>query len=117
MFISEGSANEKLSSIKKNEYLSFCYDSLRKSENQLEIYGHSLNSQVDGHIIDAIKESYCDDIVYYKHKLNDMNESKIKQLKVRLESALEKDIILKDSSEHKLSKSWCIFSPIEDEPF
>jgi hypothetical protein len=57
VFISEGSSDEKLQAIKRNEYLSFCYDSLRQLDDELEIYGHALSLSVDGHIVDAIKES------------------------------------------------------------
>ncbi|WLQ16404.1 DUF4917 family protein [Hahella aquimaris] len=58
LFITEGSSKGKLSRIKRNDYLRFCYENLARSENGLVIIGHSLDKNYDQHIIDAILESY-----------------------------------------------------------
>lgn len=53
LFVSEGKYKEKLEAIERSNYLSFCYENLEKSENQLVIFGSSLSWQ-DAHIADAI---------------------------------------------------------------
>ena len=54
LIISEGSSGWKLSRIKRNDYLRFCYEKLSKSQNALVVLGHSLHKDYDQHIIDAI---------------------------------------------------------------
>jgi len=108
LFISEGSPEEKLASIKSNEYLSFCYDNLRSMSGDLDIYGHSLNPDVDGHIVNAIKEANLENIRFYQYNLGEMSTGEIRHLNSELNSKLEQDIELLDSSEHDLCK-WSIF--------
>ncbi len=57
LFITEGNSKQKLNRIKSNSYLSFCYQSLFQTCGELDIYGHDLNQDFDGHIIDAIRQS------------------------------------------------------------
>lgn len=57
LFITEGSSKRKLSRIKRNDYLRFCYENLARSKDGLVIIGHSLHKDYDQHIIDAIRES------------------------------------------------------------
>ena len=57
LFITEGSSEQKLNRIKANSYLNFCYESLSKTNGELDIYGHELNKDFDNHIIDAIRQS------------------------------------------------------------
>jgi len=57
LFITEGSCKCKLSRIKRNDYLRFCYEKLARGKNGLVIIGHSLHRDYDQHIIDAILES------------------------------------------------------------
>ena len=40
--------------IRSNTYLKHCYDQLKESNHPLLIYGHALNENADGHILDAI---------------------------------------------------------------
>ncbi|GGK56124.1 DUF4917 family protein [Amphritea balenae] len=108
LFISEGSSQEKLSSIKKNEYLSFCYQNLRGMSGDLDIYGHGLSPDVDGHIVDAIKASKIDDITYYQYNLDQMNTGEVAHLQATLNTRLGRIIKLVDSSKHELS-NWSIW--------
>lgn len=62
LFISEGKSDIKMKKIKNNVYLSFCYKKLYSLEGCLVVFGHSLNSDYDGHIINAIKRSKLDTI-------------------------------------------------------
>lgn len=57
LFISEGSSKWKLSRIKRNDYLRFCYERLEQINIGLVIIGHSLHKDYDQHIIDAILRS------------------------------------------------------------
>ena len=53
LFVSEGDCKEKLKAIARSNYLNFCYESLKISENKLVIFGSSLSYQ-DTHIANAI---------------------------------------------------------------
>ncbi|WP_281555867.1 DUF4917 family protein [Thalassomonas sp. RHCl1] len=104
LFISEGSSVEKLASIRKSEYLSFCYDGLRAMEGSLDIYGHGLNPDVDGHIIDAIKDSNITHVRYYQYNLDQMSSGEIEHLTVILNRKLNRKVEVIDTKDHSLSK-------------
>lgn len=53
LFVAEGSSDKKLEQIRRNGYLSYCYDKLGRVTNRLVIFGHSLG-ETDRHILDAI---------------------------------------------------------------
>lgn len=53
LFISEGSAQEKLASIYRSDYLSFVFSCLAQDAGSLVVFGHSLGNS-DQHIVDAI---------------------------------------------------------------
>lgn len=53
LFISEGSAQEKLASIYRSDYLSFVFSCLAQDAGPLVVFGHSLGDS-DRHIVDAI---------------------------------------------------------------
>jgi len=53
LFISEGTAAEKLASIYRSDYLSFVFSQLARDEGPLVIFGHSLGES-DSHLVDAI---------------------------------------------------------------
>jgi len=57
LFISEGSSDWKLSRIKRNDYLRFCYEKLGKIKGGLVVLGHSLHKDYDQHIIDTVNDS------------------------------------------------------------
>ncbi|MBK9254612.1 MAG: DUF4917 family protein [Saprospiraceae bacterium] len=62
IFVSEGDARDKLSSINRSRYLRFCLDSLAKNNSPIVIFGNALH-EIDIHIIDAIKYNQRD-IIY-----------------------------------------------------
>lgn len=53
LFISEGTAQEKLASIYRSDYLSFVFACLAQDTEPLVVFGHSLGDS-DKHLIDAI---------------------------------------------------------------
>jgi len=53
LFVSEGSASEKLFSIYRSQYLSFAYTKLNNDHGPLVVFGHSLGES-DKHIANAI---------------------------------------------------------------
>ena len=108
LFVSEGSHVEKLTTIKRNEYLSFCYDNLRAMDGTLDIYGHNLNPSVDQHIIDAIRESNIKNVNYYQYKYLDMSKPEQDHLESDLRVKLNKNISIIDAADHNLSK-WDIY--------
>ncbi|WP_146030660.1 DUF4917 family protein, partial [Castellaniella caeni] len=57
LFITEGCSSGKLSRIRGNSYLSFCYEALLGATGGLVIFGHSLNKDYDGHVLEAIINS------------------------------------------------------------
>ena len=57
LFISEGSSRDKLSSVYRSDYLAFAYSQFAKHRGPLVVFGHSLNAEFDGHLIDAIRKS------------------------------------------------------------
>ncbi len=108
LFISEGSSQEKLSNIKKNEYLSFCFDNFRAMQGELDIYGHGLNPDIDNHIIQAISESSLGAIKYFQYKLSETSDGERAHLQTTLNSRLKREVDLCESSDHNLSK-WSVF--------
>jgi hypothetical protein len=64
MFVSEGTPEDKLQVIRHNEYLSFCYESLRKNDLPLTVFGFSFGD-CDEHIITALSESSTPSIEVY----------------------------------------------------
>lgn len=54
LFVSEPTSEKKLTRILHNQYLNFCYQSLRQKQGVLFIYGHSCHEN-DKHIFDQIK--------------------------------------------------------------
>ena len=53
LFISEGTAQEKLASIYRSDYLSFVFSCLAQDAGPLVLFGHSLGDS-DRHIVDAV---------------------------------------------------------------
>jgi hypothetical protein len=56
LFISEGTSKTKLSSISRSDYLSFAYGRFARHRGSLVVFGHSLTSEYDQHLIDAIRK-------------------------------------------------------------
>ena len=57
LFVSEGKSDIKMNKIRTNLYLNFCYDNFSCLKGNLVVFGHSLNLDYDGHIINAINKS------------------------------------------------------------
>lgn len=53
IFVTAGDGKEKLTHIRHNRYLSYCYDSLSEIDGSLVTFGFNFG-EYDGHIIDAI---------------------------------------------------------------
>lgn len=56
LFITEGTAADKLSAVNGSNYLNFCLEKLRMKDKPLVIFGTSLDP-VDAHIVDAVKQT------------------------------------------------------------
>lgn len=114
LFISEGSSKWKISRIKKNDYLRFCYEKLASCENGLVIIGHSLHKDYDQHIIDAILECGSrkiavgvwlhqdnEEIVAFKSKLsNDLRNKKLYFFNSESHPLGSNDLNVADQGEH-----------------
>jgi len=57
LFITEGSWKRKLSRIKRNDYLRFCFENFSRMSGGLLVLGHSLHKDYDQHIVDAMAAS------------------------------------------------------------
>jgi hypothetical protein len=101
LFISEGSSDWKLSRIKRNDYLRFCYEKLCKISGGLVVIGHSLHKDYDQHIIDAINESSVSHIAIavWPH----LSSEDIISFKARLSQDIKnKDLYFYNSESHPL---------------
>ncbi|MFP7330322.1 DUF4917 family protein [Bacillus subtilis] len=64
IYVSEGNSEKKLSQIKNNYYLRYCFNSLFKADGGVTILGQGLNPQYDKHLIDTIKCSKVNYIAF-----------------------------------------------------
>lgn len=53
LFVSEGTSQAKVRTIRRSSYLSFCLDQLRSVAGNVVVFGHSLSDQ-DAHIVEAL---------------------------------------------------------------
>lgn len=103
LIVSEGTEDDKLAMIKANEYLSFCYNQLRAMQGELDIYGHGLNRDSDGHIIEAINDSNVETINYYAYTNNFENQKNILLREIQSKFP-NKTVNVRHSSEHGLAQ-------------
>lgn len=102
LFITEGRSDQKLRKIRSNDYLSFCYEQLKKISGKLVIYGHSLSEEYDKHIVDAIKEN--DKIkelaigIYPNQSILNINETE-----ASMRRKFERDVVFFNSLSHPLN--------------
>lgn len=68
MCVSEGSGDQKLSAIKSNEYLSFCYEKINECKGTVFTYGASFSEGKDDHIIKALIQSPATRIIVGEFK-------------------------------------------------
>lgn len=57
LFITEGNWKRKLSRIKRNDYLRFCFEGFGRIDGGLVVLGHSLHKDYDQHIVDSMASS------------------------------------------------------------
>lgn len=101
LFISEGSSDWKLSRIKRNDYLRFCYENLESTKDGLVVLGHSLHKDYDQHIIEAINKSSNPKVAIsiWPH----LNDEEIVSFKSRLAQDLkDKELYFFSSESHPL---------------
>jgi uncharacterized protein DUF4917 len=55
LFITEGTSEDKLASIRRSDYLSFAYSLFSRNEGSMVVFGHSL-SDTDSHLVHAMKQ-------------------------------------------------------------
>lgn len=55
LIVSEGTSDDKLSSINQSDYLTFAFNRLVENENEMVVFGHSL-SDSDMHIVEAMQK-------------------------------------------------------------
>lgn len=55
LFVSEGTADDKMEAIRSSEYLTFVYDRLTRVEDRLVVFGQGLGDE-DAHVADAIRD-------------------------------------------------------------
>lgn len=63
LFVAEGTSQDKLTSIRRSDYLSFAYRKFIGHAGPLCIFGHSLGD-TDEHLADAIKRSKVQDLAF-----------------------------------------------------
>ena len=98
LFVAEGDSGDKMSSIRNNRYLSFCFNKFSISNKPLLIFGHSL-SHFDNHIINAIKERERPLILtLYTNKKTDLDLEKEKDEFRSKFSGYQSTIVFVDSA-------------------
>ena len=89
LFVNEGKYKEKLETIERSNYLSFCYEALEQSTNKLVIFSSSLSEQ-DAHIANAINykknKRELAISIHIGNKSKDELEEEIKHLKGKFKS-------------------------------
>lgn len=88
LFVSEGDWILKMQAIESNPYLRYCYSQFENIKGNLTIYGQSLDSGTDQHIIDAIKRSRITNISYGIYK-NDKTVPQIELEKARIKECFD----------------------------
>ncbi len=101
LFVTEGTAQEKLAAIRSSDYLSFAYEQFTNHEGDLVIFGHSLGES-DQHLIDIMK-SWSKRTIAFSMRRNTTNPNNIIERKARIRSQLTKaNILFFDAQTHPL---------------
>lgn len=79
VFVSEGTSKQKRAAIRRHDYLRFAFRTLRTSNKNLVIFGHSL-SRRDNHVVEAISRSERENIAYSVHR-NGRSASQLEALR------------------------------------
>jgi uncharacterized protein DUF4917 len=97
--VTEASASDKLRRIGANDYLSYCWRTLRELDCPLVVFGHSLSAQ-DRHLVDALNEHPKRPLAV---SLRDGGARSNRREKHRMSSLLDaKNIYFFDSTTHPL---------------
>jgi len=80
LFISEGTAAEKLASIYRSDYLSFVLSQFARDEAPLVVFGHSLGDS-DSHLVDAINANKGRDVAVAIRVDGDIRQKKASIIK------------------------------------
>jgi hypothetical protein len=111
LFITEGSANDKRSSIRKSDYLSFAYQQLSAYKDSLVIFGHSLGDS-DSHLIEAIKKNMPSKIAISIRGSN--SPSSILKRKAHIRGELGPNVFFFDAATHPLGSEAMRVHPEEN---
>ena len=113
LFISEGTTEEKVASIRKSEYLSFTSRVLRNTDMPLTVLGHSLSNQ-DAHIcrsLQAFPDRHIAIGVHLRSSSSgdDALEVNGRELAGRIPAC--KNVTVFDASEHPLTSETLVCRP------
>lgn len=101
LFVSEGSCEDKLRSIRNSDYLSWCHGELARHRGGLCIFGHKLNAE-DAHIIDALRQARPDYLAMGIFPLSDAWVLSQKRHYATLFEGLDIQIEFFDATSHPL---------------
>lgn len=104
LLVSEGDSEDKLSSIRSSDYLTFAHQMLATHEGGLVIFGHSLSNE-DDHLVAPMRTWRGSPIAISMRPTDD--EDALIQAKDRYRSRLSpmKDVVFFDASTHPLGNS------------
>lgn len=103
LIISEGSAERKLSRIKRNDYLRFSFEKFQSSEGNMVVIGHSLHKEYDQHLLDTLRDGELNSIAIGVWP--DQQPEQIMLFKSRIHSEIKgKKVYFFDSKTHPLGK-------------
>jgi Domain of unknown function (DUF4917) len=101
LFITEGTSEDKLASIRRSDYLSFAYSCFSRHESPIVVFGHSL-SGTDSHLVRAMKQWALVNVAISLRKDDPM---KIVQRKATLRNLLPNTkLLFFDAATHPLGK-------------
>lgn len=102
LFVTEGSSENKLSSIRRSDYLSFAYEQFSQYKRPMVVFGHSLGD-TDSHLIHAMKKWGSRDVAI-SLRLNDPADIEVRKatLKNQLRHA---KLEFFDAETHPLGKN------------
>ncbi|MBC6605666.1 DUF4917 family protein [Hymenobacter sp. BT188] len=96
IFVAEGHANDKLSTINNNSYLSFCASKLQTSFRNITFYGFSF-SEPDKHIVNFANKSHAKQVAISIYKGDKTLEELEKESSFFRNTFTNKDVVVYDS--------------------
>ena len=101
LFVTEGTAKDKLVSINRSSYLSFAYKEFTKHTGDLVIFGHSLGES-DNHLIQAMRR-WGERNIAISMRQGDSNSIRTRQAKL-VEALPKAELLFFDAETHPLGK-------------